>query len=162
MESRKRVLWIEDGALFEYKHVSAPVLNSRNYELVIALDATDAERELAGGKFDIVIFDIRLDSGSGKKWRESFASAKGNKEEARLGLVLLYAIFLPEKTTMKLDKSVEWLTQSQVGVLSIETWAELCDHLDDLAISEDAYRNKSQDAGSNILLELIESIEAKQ
>jgi len=63
---------------------------------------------------------------------------------------------------MKLDKSVEWLTQSQVGVLSIETWAELCDHLDDLAISEDAYRNKSQDAGSNILLELIESIEAKQ
>ena len=157
---RKRVLWIEDGATFEAQHLTGPVYRSRQYDLVIALTISDAERELMNKEgFDIVIVDIRMDPGDKQKWIELYQNANRNKLHARLGLTLLYALFKPEDVDNIIKEVPDWIDSKRFGILTVENYKELEKYLIEIKLQKIPFKQKSARLKSTALLELIKSVE---
>ncbi|MCX6830306.1 MAG: hypothetical protein NT002_13660 [candidate division Zixibacteria bacterium] len=120
-----RVLWIEDGATFEASAFPGPVFNSRRYDLVIALDISDAIRQLLQNEFDVVIVDIRMDPGDMNEWKDLYQKAPKDSKSARLGRSLLYSLFCPQEALIKLEKIPAWITPDRFGILTVESEREL-------------------------------------
>lgn len=163
MESKRRVLWIEDAARGELAYLTAPVYMDGGYDLIIAETISEAISYLEKGQFQVVIFDIRLFPGDREEWMRSFQEAGSSKIAARLGLKLLYSLFLPEHATVPLDPSVlaktrTWLRIEAVGILTVEDSSELKEDLSALRLSADAHRRKTTDAPRTVLLDLINAI----
>lgn len=70
MESRHKVLWIEDSALGDLAYLTAPLYMDGGYELVVAETVSEALSFLELGEFDAVIVDIRLFPGHRSEWRK--------------------------------------------------------------------------------------------
>jgi hypothetical protein len=137
---KPKVLWIEDGAANEAAEMAIPVYRSRKYELVIALSATEGMNDIvrSDAPFDAIIVDIRLDSGNDSQWISLHKRAGKEKLYSRLGLVMLCSLLprLSEETdetdrikTYSVDDIPQWVTADRFGVLSVERWDELRDHL---------------------------------
>lgn len=168
MESRHKVLWIEDSALGDLAYLTAPLYMDGGYELVVAETVSEALSFLELGEFDAVIVDIRLFPGHRSEWREAFTALGANKIEAKLGLQLLYAILEPRagapvtvQEEMR-NKIREWLGSNRIGVLTVETWEELENDFKALNISESVHRRKTTDVPDTVLLDLVEAVLAQE
>ncbi|HWR81735.1 MAG TPA: hypothetical protein VN285_00375 [Candidatus Deferrimicrobium sp.] len=157
---RSKVLWIEDGAMFEAQDFAGPVYNSRRYDLVIALNISDAVEELLKEEFDVVIVDIRMAPGDLPQWVKLYQNAGRNKIHARLGLVLLHCLFCPNDIDIKLDLIPKWIHPNRFAVFTVETWQELKEHLVKCGIEEQSHRQKAAGMPVTALLELIDSVKA--
>ncbi|MDD3731182.1 MAG: hypothetical protein PHU88_02265 [candidate division Zixibacteria bacterium] len=156
---RKKVLWIEDGALFEAQHLTGPVFNSRKYDLDIALTISDAERELFNNEYDIIIVDIRMDPGDMPKWIKLYQNAGRDKLHARLGLMLLYALFKNDEENNILKVVPKWIETKRFGILTVENYKELEDNLKELGLESIPFKQKSARLKATALLEIIEEVE---
>jgi len=156
-----KVLWIEDGAMFEAKNLAGPVYNSRRYDLVIALSISDAIREIVSDEFDAVIVDIRMEPGDLSPWVVHFQHTGQNKATARLGLRLLESLLLPHQAPVKLESVPDWVEPTRFGVLTVEGWEEVSSQLQRLGITKRSFREKNTSLKPDGLLELIDAVIAE-
>jgi hypothetical protein len=163
---KSRVLWIEDGALDEMSKYYGPLFNSGKYDIIVAFDATEGERQLMmpENEFASVIVDIRIPPGSGKNWSELFNRLGSDKIQARLGMHLLYSIFNPSHALIKLEQPIpNWVKPTKFGIFTVETANEVGDDIKELGII--AFTEKSADESSvplTALIDLIEQIEKQK
>lgn len=116
-----RVLWIEDGAFLEASPLSAPLTTDGKYDLTVALNATDGEKQLLSNEFDVVIVDIRIPPGNDPKWIKKYNENSANKVQARLGMQLLYSMFKPSNNTASVPDDIgKRISVSNFGILSVE------------------------------------------
>lgn len=158
---KRKVLWIEDGALGDFDELLGPVNIDGSYDLSIALDASQGIEFIMQTEFDAVIVDIRLPPGDDKQWQRIYYSPETNKDAARLGLLVLRSL-LPSKTgkinEVKFKSIPDWIRAEKFGVLTVENQGEVMKDLQDLSISMRAYRQKNINPSDTVLLELIEIV----
>lgn len=155
--SKKRVLWIEDGALTDLPQLVGPVYVDGNIALTVALDASDGFRKLRTEEYHAVIVDIRLPPGNDDVWIRLFEAVKQDKTQARLGLVLLDACLGTPVPELRTEPRPEWWSESgRFAVFSVEHQRELASDLRRLNLT--LYRQKSARESRLVLLELIRSI----
>lgn len=147
---RKKILWIEDSANDEMLFLATPVHLTGEFDLQVALNATEALARLQGpAEYEAVIVDLRIPPGSDRRWIKIY---DGTQKGSRLGLVLLRAVLGKDGPDWKLQFSKPHLIKDPLryGVLSVENVAG------DVAELEVLYRDKSDDV--NALLRLIREI----
>lgn len=149
---RARVLWIEDRANDTWRNLPGPVHNSGRYELVKAVDATDAYKKVFDGEYDVVIADIRIPPGTDERWNKLFTEHGSDKRRARLGLHLLHALLGPEP-----DPGLpSWIAPERFGILSVETKADILVEIEATRIT--VFRERNTTVTRYVLLELIEEV----
>lgn len=149
---KSRVLWVEDGAFSELMPLSSPVYTSGDYDLVIALDASEGFRYLMEKKFDAVIMDIRLPPGRDPYFIERYKNWNASKGSARLGLALLHRILKPSEG----QKIPAWITPEHFAVFTVEGNTELEHELKYLGIK--VYYQKAETINKLTLIEIIEKV----
>lgn len=150
------VLWIEDGAFVEIPTFAGPVTITRKYHLRVAMDVSDAVKQIQSTEFEAVIVDIRLPPGINPDWENFYNKLIYNKISARLGLQLLFSLLKPEDAAVKLNNIPSWVSPEKFGVFTVEGEREVKDDLDKLGIA--FYRQKKTGISRKTLLELIETI----
>lgn len=157
--SIKQVLWIEDNAYTENTQLAAPVYLSGDYDLTIALNATEGTEKLRTGNFEAIIVDIRIPPGEDKRfWTPYYQHYRDNKA-ARLGLKLLEVVLgNGDEAWEKFPP--EACDKSRYGVLSVESGAEFCAALEKLGVA--IYRDRASGRDPELLLKMIEEIIARR
>lgn len=148
---RKKVLWIEDSANDEMAFLATPVHLTGEFDLQVALNASDALGRLQGNaEYEAVIVDIRIPPGSDRRWISIY---DGTQKGSRLGLVLLQVLLGRNGPDWRVPFSKPKAVKDRLryGVLSVENVAG------DAAELEVLYRDKSSD-DVNALLQLIRDI----
>lgn len=85
-----RILWIEDEALYQLNALMGPVLyNYRTHHIELATTASDAQRLLCQGEYDVIIVDMRIPPGEHPAWKNIYRSQGNDKNKARLGAYLI-------------------------------------------------------------------------
>jgi hypothetical protein len=158
---KQKIIWIEDSAFIDVQNLAGPVYVSGKYDIVVALDASEAVRKLIQIEFDAVVVDIRIPPGDNSRWTELYTRYGENKVTARLGLHILYSLFAPEdkKAEIKLENIPKWITHNRFGILTVESERELQDDLKRLNIQ--VFRQKTAEMSETALLEVIEEILSK-
>lgn len=113
----KRVLWIEDegdSALADY---AGPVLIA-GHSLEIVSDATEAAKRLQQSQYDVVIFDLIINAGSGKEWQQLDEESRREGRDPYLGLCLLRSIFNKGKS-QGIKLSIPWLSPEKAAVFTV-------------------------------------------
>jgi hypothetical protein len=155
----KKILWIEDGATVDLKHLTGPLYASGQYDLVLAVDASDGLRQLEKEEFAAVVADIRIPPGSDQRWIDLYYRSGQNKALARLGLQLLYSLLKPEIARVKLDPIPSWIIPNRFGLFTVESKGEVEEDLKSLNIH--VYREKTERLPFTALVEVIEDILVK-
>lgn len=148
---RKKVLWIEDSALDETSILATPVHLSGEFDLDVALSATEAAVKLCECDYEAVIVDIRIPPGEDKPWVDIYY---GSNKDARLGLILLRAVLDRDRSIWHFHPSTQMRDCRRYGVLSVENKAEIGPELAELNV---LYHDKAT-GGVNVLLDLIHAI----
>jgi CheY-like chemotaxis protein len=156
MKHRDKILWVEDGALFDLAYLAGPVYMDGQYELTVAQNITEAIEFLQNGEFQAVIIDIRLPPGEDQQWNEIYKMAGRQKSVAHLGLKLLRSILGNKDAEIKLEKCPSWLTPDKVGVFTVETYGELRVALEELGIQ--VFQQKKANLPKTVLYDLIKRI----
>lgn len=156
----KKILWIEDEATADMRNLAGPLYGSGQYDLVVAFNASEGERQMMKSEFDAVVVDIRIPPGSDQNWIELYSQSGQNKSMARLGLQLLYSLLKPKQDGVKLDNIPAWITPDRFGLLTVETRREVEEDLKNLHIQ--VYRQKTEQLPFNTLVEVIEQILVKR
>jgi hypothetical protein len=157
--SIKPVLWIEDNAYTENTHLAAPVYLSGEYDLTIALDATEGLERLRTGAFEAIVVDIRIPPGDDERfWRPYYQLNLDNKA-ARLGLRLLELI-LSNCDANTDEFPAEARDKSRYGVLSVEGGTEFRAALAKLGVA--IYRDRASGRDPELLLKMIQDIIASR
>jgi CheY-like chemotaxis protein len=159
MRDKRRVLWIEDGARFDFPQMAAPLYMNGGYDLAVAEDATSAVALVKQSEYDVVIVDIRLPPGDDSRWIELWKRAGSNRVAARLGLELLRSLLGSDDAKVPLRDRPSWLTPDRIGVLTVEGEDELRPVFDMLGIR--FYRRKQADVPDTVLLDLTRQIEQR-
>jgi hypothetical protein len=158
---KPKVLWIEDGAFDEMAKFAGPVYSSGEYDLIVALDATEAEFQLLnpGNEFAAVIVDIRIPPGPVEKWINLYRKYWSDKIEAQLGKHLLYSILKHPDAEIKLQDIPQWIKPEKFGVFTIESKETIEGDLKKLGIT--VFKQKTADESVvpvSTLLDLINKI----
>jgi hypothetical protein len=158
---KHKVLWIEDGAFTELQYMSSPIYVSGEYDLVIALDATEGYQQLIQKekKFQTIIVDVRLPPGADEKFINIYGGKGESKIAARLGLALLQRVF---NDGAKEGVPDYHLNPSLYGVFTVEGRNEfgLEDDLSKLGIY--VIHQKTEGADKNKLREIIDEIKGQK
>jgi hypothetical protein len=132
---RTKVLWIEDSAFDETAILATPVHLSGEFELDVALSATQAVNKLRASRYDAVVVDIRIPPGEDKRWIKIYY---GSNKDARLGLMLLRTVLRKGGVDWEPDfveKVSEQISDPRrYGVLSVENKAEIGPDLAELQV----------------------------
>ncbi|MDQ1351028.1 MAG: hypothetical protein QG657_1330 [Acidobacteriota bacterium] len=152
----KKILWIEDEATADMRNLAGPLYDSGQYDLVVAFNASEGERQMMKSEFDAVVVDIRIPPGSDQRWIKLYSQSGQNKIMARLGLQLLYSLLKPEMARVKLDSRPTWITPERFGLLTVETRKEVEEDLKNLHIQ--VSREKTEKLPFNTLVEIIEDV----
>ncbi|NUO79074.1 hypothetical protein HUU05_03280 [candidate division KSB1 bacterium] len=156
MKRKHPILWIEDGARFDLPYLAAPVYMDGGYDLFVAETIADGIAHLQQHEFDAIIMDIRVPPGADLQWNTLYKDAGRNKVMARLGLKLLYSLLDHSEAEIKLPAHPDWINAKKIGVLTVESYAELKDHLDKLGIK--VYQQKHANIEDMVLLDLIKKV----
>jgi len=153
---RARVLWVEDSAHFENTMLAAPVILSDQFELVVALDATDGIRHLRRSVFDAVVVDIRLPPGDDQWWVNFYMDLFKKNRPPRLGLKLLEIVLIGDKNFENANFAAVLRDPRRYGVLSVENRSDLMADLQRLRVG--VYRDKGAGDDPEVLLQTINDI----
>lgn len=156
MKRKQTILWIEDGARFDLPYLAAPVYMDGGYDLFVAETIADGLAHLQRHEFDVIIMDIRVPPGTDQRWNTLYKEAGRNKVMARLGLKLLYSLLDHSEAEIKLPARPDWLEARKIGVLTVESFAELEPHLGKLGIK--VYQQKHANIADMVLLDLIKQV----
>jgi hypothetical protein len=156
--SIKAVLWIEDNAYTENTQLAAPVFLSGEYDLTIALSATEGTERLRTAIFEAVIVDIRIPPGEDERFWRPYYKVNHDNKAARLGLELLR--FVLDGEGAENDFPPEARDKSRYGVLSVESGDEFRAALDSLGVA--VYRDRARGGDPELLLKMIEEIITKR
>lgn len=148
---RKKVLWIEDSAFDETAILATPVHLSGEYDLDIALTATQAMSKLAHNDYEAVVVDIRLPPGEDRRWKNAYY---GSSKDAKLGLVLLRTVLKKNGLNEEFRLTPSSRDPHRYGVLSVESSRELGPELAELGV---LYFDKASES-SDTLLRAIQAI----
>lgn len=152
MTNAYRVLWIEDAALEELRHLAAVVYADLQFDLQIATDASEAFERLRRAEFDAVVVDVRIPPGTGTFWSELFGKAGNTKESAQLGIeVIRTALQEPEHR-----HEFAWLTADRIGILSVEEPENVREAIADLGVR--VVRQKNAQLPESGLLDMVREI----
>lgn len=151
-----KVLWIEDGAFVEVGDFAGPVLIAMKYDLHVAIDVSDAIKQIKSTEFDAIIVDIRIPPGNDPEWENLFSKSAYNKIGGRLGIQLLYSLFKPGKSAVKFSEIPTWISPEKIGVFTVESELEVKNELEELRI--DCFQQKKTRLPKTTLLELIEKV----
>jgi hypothetical protein len=159
---KKSVLWVEDQAVSMLTEYIAKVNSIGKYSLDIVLNATDAMKKIQKNVYDIVIVDIRIESGMDDLWMNFVFDHAGDKRQARAGMAFLRLLFLPEEAEVKIPGFIKpnWIIPEKFGVLTVESESEVIHDLKAMGIT--SYRRKSTEAGNGLLLEILEEVSNKK
>ena len=83
MSAKTRVLWVEDGALFDLPQMAAPIYIDGRFDLAIAESVTNAITLIKQQQYHVVIVDLRLPPGNDSEWIELFKKLGADKVSAR-------------------------------------------------------------------------------
>lgn len=153
---RKRFLWIEDGAIADYRYLLAPIYVSGQYDPVIALDVCEGIRRLKEQEFDAVIIDIRLPPGDEPEWIRLYRQLGSNKATARLGSRLLRSLLKPDGDDIRIEGIPEWVRSDRFGILTVETEDLVLEDLKELNIR--VYGQKIGQTREDALKDLVERV----
>ena len=153
---KHNVLCIEDDA-YQLVELIGPVVLDGAYDLVIALDASDAAKHIMETEFAAIITGIRLPPGGDKRWIDIYNST-GNESVSRLGILLLRSLLKPKESVVKLDVPA-WIKPEVFGVFTVHDRSEIAAELDDLGIK--VFRQKTRQARTTTLLELFQEVFAQ-
>ncbi|NOU16975.1 MAG: response regulator [Bacteroidales bacterium] len=159
---KKKVLWIEDQAELDLAALAGPVYTSGEYFLDVAGDASDAWEKIKKNEYDVIIVDIRIPPGDAEAFHKYFIVKGHNKNDARLGIQLLYLLLCPEKNSekdifnRKLENIPSWLSKEKFGILTVETEADV--EKDRVILGINTYRRKEGISKKTILLDLIKEV----
>lgn len=151
-----KVLWIEDGAFVEVASFAGPVLIAMKYDLHVAIDVSDAIKQIKSTEFDVVIVDIRLPPGNDTEWENLYSKSAYNKIGARLGIQLLLSLLKPGKAAVKLNEIPAWISPDKFGIFTVESEVELETELKELNIK--CFQQKKTRLPKTTLLDLIERV----
>lgn len=156
MKEKHRILWIEDGARFDLPYLAAPVYMDGGYDLFVAETIADGLAYLQRHEFDAIIMDIRVPPGNDVQWNALYKKAGRNKVMARLGLKLLYSLLDHPEAEIKLPVLPAWINAKKIGVLTVESYSEIKEHLNKLGIQ--IYQQKHANIADSVLLDLIKQV----
>lgn len=152
-------MWIEDGALVEFAEHAVPVITSGEYDLQIAVSASDGLDLICDpAGYEVVIVDIRLPPGYKPEWVDLFRRGGQNKAQARLGLELLYTCLGKSEAKLPSQPAPSWLRPYHLGVYTVETRRTLQPDLDRLGIGVFKQKLGSENDSDTVLLELISDV----
>jgi hypothetical protein len=152
---RTRFLWIEDGAIADYKYLLAPIYVAGMYNPVVALDVSEGIRRLKQREFDAVIVDIRLSPGDNPDWIRLYKQLGSNKATARLGSKLLRSILKPDGDDIPIEEIPLWVQPQLFGILTVESAEDLRE------LEIEVYERKKGRTPENVLKELVDRIVSK-
>ena len=150
MSSRRRVLWIEDGAHYELAHLAAPVYFDGRFELFVATNASEADR-LLEDQYDAIVLDIRLPPGESEEWISLYQQQSRQTDSVRLGLVILERLMRPLEQTLK-----DEIPKPRIGVLTVEEFDEFGGY--DNTFNVRVWIQKHADMSETILLDMLEEL----
>ncbi len=148
---KPRILWVEDSARFELANLLGPIYACNKYELMLAEDATAAQRYLDSVSFDAVIMDIRIPPGRDRQWAKKYERAGSDKASAQLGLAILFWLFQGNGKPRP-----DWVRPEKFAVFSVEEKYEIGPSLRELGIF--VFEEKRPGLRDTVLLELIEKV----
>ncbi|MFC2155302.1 hypothetical protein ACFLRB_02270 [Acidobacteriota bacterium] len=151
-----KVLWIEDGARSEVSSFAGAVFTSMKYDLEVVLDVSDAVRKILNAEYDAVIVDIRIVPGSASKWKNLYSQVGKDKDNARLGMHLLFSLLKPDQAAVELENIPSWILPKRFGVFTVEGKGEVKDELEELGVN--FYLQKQTNLPHTALLDFIEKI----
>jgi CheY-like chemotaxis protein len=163
LPEKKRVLWVEDSARYDYISLLGPVFASHRYDLTLAENVSTAAEYLRRRQFDAIIVDIRLPPGTHAYWRHVYRDARSDKTNAKLGLALLGWLLAsdnaahPGKQASKPPDRPTWLVAPErIAVFSVESRGEIGAHLEGLGVA--LLREKQPGLPDTVLLDLIDEL----
>ena len=161
------VLWIEDDALFDLTHLTAPVYATFRYRLETAKNATDGLNRLltSGVEYHVVVVDVRLPPGNDPDWVELYHKDAKNlgadrRLNSKLGIQLLYSLLDHQNKRITLPDIPEWVASERFAVFTVEERRGMTPYLEELGIA--VYARKWASLPPNALLDLIEQVIAQQ
>jgi len=160
MKEKRKALWIEDGARFDLPYLAAPIYMDGQYDLIVAENVADSISQLQSKEFDAIIVDIRLPPGDDPEWAGLYKEAGYDKVAARLGLKLLYSILGSPDAEVKLEHRPSWITADKIGILTVESRAEMENDLKRLDIQ--VFRQKQAGIPETVLLDIIRLVLQQQ
>lgn len=152
---RRKVLWIDDGALGELSELLGPIVVDGSYDLAIATNASDGIARIMQTEFAAVIVDIRLPPGNDKNWTSVYYDTGENKSAGRLGLLILRSLLKPENSKIKLNIP-SWVRPDVFGVFTVENRREVETELDELSVK--VFRQKNINPSNTTLLDLVKEV----
>lgn len=157
--SIKDILWIEDSAYNENTQLAAPVYLSGEYDLTIALNATEGMEKLRAGTFEAVVVDIRIPPGENERFLSSYYQLNRDNKATRLGLKLLEVVLGRHDSSWG-EFPATARDKSRYGVLSVESGAEFRAALENLGVA--VYRDRAGGRDPELLLNMFEEIIARR
>lgn len=118
---KSKILWIEDEAFSGLGKYRAPLETHSDFDVIFALNASDAEKIIYESEFDAVIVDIIIDPGTAQKWIDIFYDMSLGEKRKFLGRHLLYSLFKSdsEEAIVKLPPKPLWVKPEKFGILSV-------------------------------------------
>lgn len=148
---KRKVLWVEDGAFSDLTYLAGPLYTSGDYNLIVALDASEGFRYLMEKEFDAVIMDIRLPPGTDPYFVKLYNVSSESKNAARLGMAVLERVLEPSGEVMP-----EWIKDYRFGVFTVEGGKEVKEELDSLGVT--VFVQKTTRTPRDVLIKIVEEI----
>jgi hypothetical protein len=164
---KHKVLWVEDGAYHEVSRFTGPVFTSGRYDLTIALDPSEAMVRLNQQDFSAIVVDVRLPPGLDPAWIDLFSIQPSPPHYRGLGEHLLDTLLDPTNARVKPGTdAAAWIKpehlRGRVGVLTIESHADIERHLRDVGILPNFCCQKTALTQHRVLLQLLDFIIANR
>ena len=153
----KKVLWIEDQALYEMRDLRSKVLMSGLYHLAIAKNGSEAISKLRSEIYDIIVVDLRIPPGDDPAFSISYSGPSHQRNTAKVGFQLLKRIFDKADPNHLSDLFEYAYNPFRFGVLSVDNQDEIGEDLNFFGIKN--YFHKSGFMSSDTLLNLIKKID---
>lgn len=163
MPAKKRILWVEDSARFDYISLLGPVFASHRYDLTLAENVSTAAEYLRRREFDAMIVDIRLPPGGHAYWRHIYRDARSDKTNAKLGLALLGWLLAGDgagragKNGSNAPERPTWaVAPERIAVFSVESKREIGAQLEHLGVT--LLREKQPGLPDTVLLDILDQL----
>ncbi len=156
MNNKKKILWIEDGALHDLEEMAATIFVDGRFDLEIAGDVAEGIALLKKYRYHVVIVDLRLPPGNDREWIKIFMNSGSSKSSAKLGLKLLYTILGHPKAMAPLKDRPDWISPNVIGILSVERNEDIAENLNELGIKH--FTRKVASLPDTALLDLVQDV----
>ncbi len=158
---RPKVLWIEDGACDDIPQLVAPVEVDGGYDLVVALNVTDALECIERSQFDAIVVDLRLPPGEHPYWVTIYNQQGNDSGLAKLGLECIKSLLRDREALIKLEDVPAWIRPEIFGVLTVDPYGESGIGLILKRLSVDTFLQKTADLSPTALLEMFDQLCAR-